>query len=73
MSIIPSQRHLFDIPEDVAYFNCAYQGPQLKASTDVLIDGVKEKALPWQRKPTDFFEAPEQMRQLLGNSLRFAP
>jgi hypothetical protein len=25
--MIPSQRHLFDIPEDIAYFNCAYMSP----------------------------------------------
>lgn len=31
--IIPSQRNLFDIPEDVAYPNCAYMVPNLKAVT----------------------------------------
>jgi hypothetical protein len=29
--IIPSQRQLFDIPEDVAYFNCAYMSPLLRS------------------------------------------
>jgi len=31
--MILSQRHLFDIPEDIAYFNCAYYSPLLKEST----------------------------------------
>jgi len=30
MSNIPSKRHLFDIPDDIAYFNCAYNSPELK-------------------------------------------
>ena len=25
--LIPCQRHRFDIPEDVAYLNCAYMAP----------------------------------------------
>jgi hypothetical protein len=27
--MIPCQRHLFAIPEDVAYFNCAYTSPAI--------------------------------------------
>ena len=27
---LASQRHLFDIPRDIAYLNCAYFGPFLK-------------------------------------------
>ena len=29
---LPVQRELFDIPDDVAYFNCASLAPQLKAA-----------------------------------------
>jgi hypothetical protein len=29
---LPVQRALFDIPEEVAYFNCAGLAPQLKAA-----------------------------------------
>lgn len=66
MALIPYQRHLFDIPYDIAYFNCAYQGPQLKASTEALIQGVHSKSTPWTCKPIDFFEAPENFRHLMG-------
>ncbi|HBH90261.1 MAG TPA: aminotransferase, partial [Hyphomonadaceae bacterium] len=66
MPVIPSQRALFDIPEDVAYFNCAYQGPQLKASSAAMIEGLRHKERPWQVAPTDFFSQPEQLRELLG-------
>ena len=27
ITMIPSQRHLFDLPEDIAYLNCAYMAP----------------------------------------------
>jgi hypothetical protein len=30
----PSQRHLFNIPDDIAYFNCAYNSPQMNESRD---------------------------------------
>lgn len=66
MPVIPSQRVLFDIPEDVAYFNCAYQGPQLKASSEAMTAGLLSKGQPWRVAPTDFFDQPERLRQLLG-------
>gem|GEM_PF-5496368 len=30
--MIPCQRHLFELPDDVAYFNCAYTAPLLLAA-----------------------------------------
>lgn len=32
MPLLPNQRHLFDIPRDVAYLNCAFMGPLLTAA-----------------------------------------
>ena len=31
---IPSQRHLFDLPRDIAYLNCAYMSPLLTAAVE---------------------------------------
>jgi hypothetical protein len=31
-ALLPGQRHLFDIPDDVAFLNCAYMSPLPKAS-----------------------------------------
>jgi len=59
-----SQRNLFDIPEDLAYFNCAYYSPQLNESRSRLIDGVEVKSHPWERKASDFFTDAETIRQL---------
>jgi len=64
MKLLPPQRHLFDIPEDVAYFNCAYNSPQLNASRERLIDGAVAKSHPWRRQVDDFFADAERLRQL---------
>lgn len=69
MTIIPPQRHLFDIPDEVAYFNCAYMSPQLKEATKRLIAGVQSKSYPWKRTAPDFFEDAETIRKLSSSVL----
>lgn len=64
MTAIPPQRHLFDIPDDVAYFNCAYYSPQLNASRDALLAGVRAKSQPWRRTAPQFFDDAETLRRL---------
>ncbi|MCC3305442.1 aminotransferase class V-fold PLP-dependent enzyme [Sneathiella sp. HT1-7] len=64
--MIPSQRHLFDIPDDIAYFNCAYMGPLLKAARAAGHTGVDRKSLPWTVSPVDFFTESEKARSLFA-------
>jgi selenocysteine lyase/cysteine desulfurase len=64
MPIIPSQRGLFDIPEEIAYFNCAYNSPQLNESLNRLLFGVRTKSHPWERTPASFFDDAETIRSL---------
>lgn len=64
MISLPSQRHLFDVPEEVAYFNSAYNSPQLNESRDRLHNGVNTKSHPWERTPDSFFYDAETIRQL---------
>ena len=68
--MIPTQRHLFDIPPDVAYLNCAYMAPQLDAVSRAGIDGLKRKASPWRITAEDFFSeaatAREMFAELIG-------
>jgi selenocysteine lyase/cysteine desulfurase len=65
--ILNSQRHLFDIPEDVAYFNCAYLGPLLHESARRLHEGVDFKFHPWKIVPDDLFDSAEVVRNLLAD------
>jgi selenocysteine lyase/cysteine desulfurase len=67
MAIIQSQRQLFDIPSDIAYFNCAYYSPQLNEARKKLIDGVNSKSRPWERTPPDFFDDAEKIRTLASD------
>lgn len=67
MAIIPSQRHLFDIPEDVTYLNCAYMSPLMKAAADAGKEGVQAKTRPWEITPDDFFETTRACRSLAGD------
>lgn len=62
MKALPSQRHLFDIPEHVAYFNSATNSPLLRESHKRLVAGVAEKSSPWERTPDKFFDNAEIIR-----------
>jgi len=66
-SIIPSQRRLFDIPDEIAYFNCAYNSPQLNESLNRLLLGAHAKSHPWERTPASFFDDAEAIRRLSSN------
>ena len=57
------QRLLFDIPDDIAYFNCAYYSPLLIESRKKLMEGVKSKSHPWERTARDFFSDAETIRK----------
>ena len=61
---IGSQRGLFDIPAGVAYFNTAYNAPQLNVSRERLVAAAGAKSRPWERTPDDFFADAETIRQL---------
>lgn len=45
--MLASQRALFDIPRDIAYFNAAGWGPIPKAVVEAGVRGVARKAQPW--------------------------
>lgn len=66
---LPSQRHLFDVPDDVAYFNCAYLAPQLSETRATLLAGVQRKSHPWTRNPPHFFDDAEKLRQAASLAL----
>jgi selenocysteine lyase/cysteine desulfurase len=61
---LASQRHLFDVPRRVAYFNCASSTPQLNAARERLALSVAAKSHPWTRSPRDYFTNAEAIRNL---------
>ncbi|MDX1540713.1 MAG: aminotransferase, partial [Geminicoccaceae bacterium] len=64
--LIPSQRHLFDLPREVAYLNCAYMSPLLKRTVEAGQRAAARKARPWEITPEDFFTDSERARQLFA-------
>ena len=62
VDLLPSQRALFDIPDDVAYLNCAYMSAMPKAALAAGDEGLRRKARPWNISPADFFTRSEAVR-----------
>ena len=70
--LLPNQRDLFDIPDEITYFNCAYISPSLKSVTKAGRRGMGKKSHPWTITPPDFFKESEEARslfsQIIGSS-----
>ena len=64
--MISSQRHLFDLPDDLAYLNVAYTAPLLHAAARAGCDAIQAKQNPWTISSTDFFSSVETVRTLFS-------
>ena len=64
--MIPSQRHLFDIPEHVTYLNCAYLSPLLRHAAAAGERGVRQKLRPWEITAEHFFVGAQSARTLFA-------
>ena len=64
--LLPNQRALFDIPDDVAYLNCAYQSPLMNSVVAAGDEAVRLKRHPWNVTPPDFFTLPDRGRALFA-------
>jgi selenocysteine lyase/cysteine desulfurase len=61
-----NQRDLFEVPDDIAYLNCAYMSPQLRSAREIGEAAVARKSRPWEITPDDFFEGSEEIRALFA-------
>ena len=64
--ILPPQRRLFDVPDEVCYLNCSYMSPQLRVVREAGEKAVSTKSHPWKVTPADFFDEPERSRELFA-------
>ncbi len=64
--MLSSQRHLFDIPDDQHYLNCAYMSPLLNKAAEAGRQGALRKQQPWRLSPPDFFHESDKARALFG-------
>jgi len=67
---LPPQRDAFDLPDGVAYLNCAFMAPQLRRESEVGIAAVQRKQRPWRIGPADFFDDLERLRGLFAQLIQ---
>jgi selenocysteine lyase/cysteine desulfurase len=58
------QKHLFSLPEDVHYLNCATMSPNLKTVEQAGIEGILRKSTPYQLTQEQFFAEIEPIQRL---------
>ncbi|HRH49782.1 MAG TPA: aminotransferase class V-fold PLP-dependent enzyme [Panacibacter sp.] len=61
-----TQKHLFQLPEDIHYLNCAYMSPLLKSVEEAGINGMQKKRNPANIKADDFFSEAATVREQFG-------
>lgn len=71
--MIPTQRHLFDIPRDVAYLNCAYMSPLMTDVIAAIDRGARMKATPWTLTIPDFYDVVDEARALFAQIVNADP
>src|SRR5258706_14033065 len=71
--MLSSQKHLFQLPDDIVYLNCAYMSPLLKSVEEAGIKGMFRKRDPSSIKPGHFFNEAEEIRLKLGNLINAIP
>ena len=64
--MIENQRHLFEIPDEIAYLNCAYLSPLMHSVLNAGRWGLERKVRPWEVYPKDFWEEPNRARVLFA-------
>lgn len=62
--MLPSQRHLFSIPDDVTYLDAAYITPIPQSAAEAGARGVLVKAAPWDMTIGSFYDELERAREL---------
>ncbi len=77
---LANQRHLFELPDDVAYLRCAATAPLMRAAREAGEFALAQKARPWGREWNNAGEAVERARELFaeligatGDDIALAP
>lgn len=67
------QKHLFRLPEDIHYINCAYMSPLLRRVEEKGIEGILRKRNPAGIRTADFFEEAAEARTKFGQLVGALP
>jgi selenocysteine lyase/cysteine desulfurase len=64
--MLTCQKHLFSLPDDITYLNCAYMGPLPEPVEMAGYQGVARKTLPYEITVPEFFEPSENLQCLFA-------
>ncbi len=70
--MLDNQRHLFNLPEDTTYLNCAYMSPMLKSVAQKGIHAIYGKEDPTTIKAEDFFNNTRKLREEFARLIKVA-
>ncbi len=70
---LDSQRHLFDIPDDITYLNCGYMSPLMHAVRDAGVVGLTRKCYPWMISSRDFYTGSDALRDAFASLVHAEP
>jgi selenocysteine lyase/cysteine desulfurase len=70
---IGSQRSLFDVPDEVAYFNTANMSPLLRSVREAGSAALDQRTQPWKITPADWFTDVERLRGAYAGVLDVEP
>ncbi len=65
--MLSNQRALFDIPDDVAYFNCASLAPLMHSAAAAGEEAIRRRTQPWGIVTNDWFDPVERRRSLFAS------
>lgn len=64
--MIPCQRHLFELPDEIAYFNCSAYSPLTHEVAAAGRRGIESKVRPWELTASAIYDDLEQARDLFA-------
>ena len=64
--LLATCRELFDVPEEIAYFNVANLAPHLHSVRRAGDEALDRRGKPWTIEPADWFSDVERLRLLFG-------
>ena len=67
MPTLTCQKEFFDLPNDVTYLNCAYQGPLMKHIEQIGFEQISKRTRPYQYSVEDFFEPVKILQKVFAN------
>ena len=70
---LPSQRELFEVPDQVAYFNTANMSPLLRSVRAAGERGINIRGAPWDVHPEDWFNDVEGLRDRAARMFHASP